>query len=114
MSTDVTFYEDLPFYQSKTPIEETNSPQWDPLISLPSLDPTLPICSQGGASSASTPNNILAEPISSNSPDPHAPNPSSPSPITSKHEITIPIPIILKIQQTTILCFFIPDNLKAI
>jgi len=89
VSTNVTFYEDLPFYQSNATREETNGPNWDPLISLPPLDPTLPICSQAGASSL---DNTLAGPIPSNSSDPHAPNSSFDSPITSKPKMTVPIP----------------------
>jgi len=77
---DVTFYEDLPFYPSHASREVTN----DPFLFVFPLDPTLPVCSQEGASSASPHDNTLAEriePIASNS---HASNSS----LDSKHEIT--------------------------
>ncbi|XP_052180008.1 retrovirus-related Pol polyprotein from transposon TNT 1-94 isoform X1 [Diospyros lotus] len=77
ISTDVTFYEDLPFYQSDCSQEVLIPKSQNTIFPLPHHGLPLPICSQGGASSSSAPEKTLADP---------SPNPP---PITSKPEITV-------------------------
>ena len=58
MSTNVTFHEDTPFY----PITGTKPVPTNPLPSIFPIDPILPVCSQGGASSTPC-DNTLAESV---------------------------------------------------
>ena len=76
VSSDVTFYEDQPFYPPTSFLEETACVEWpwDPLLSLLMLDfvtPPLLVCSQGRASTSTPDNTLVAalDPLDTSMPD---------------------------------------------